>query len=105
MQDLRSIPTGNTRTRLILVGVVVIALVFGWFAIRLQIGSMMADLTKPENPAALLTSEFAMAFAPHDPVATWLRASSAIGEDGDSEKASISRGHLSVWRPMTIAGE
>jgi len=86
MQDLRSIPTGNTRTRLILVGVVVIALVFGWFAIRLQIGSMMADLTKPENPAALLTSEFAMAFAPHDPVATWLRASSAIGEAGDSEK-------------------
>jgi len=85
MQDLRSIPSGNTRMRLVLVSIVVLVLVFGWFAIRLQIGSMMADLTKPENPAALPTSEFAMAFAPHDPMATWLRASAASGENAESD--------------------
>ena len=51
------------------------AVVFGWFAIRWQIGNMLAELTTPADPNAKEIGQIAQSFAPGDPLATWLVAS------------------------------
>ena len=51
------------------------AVVFGWFAIRWQIGNMLAELTTPADPNAKEIGQVAQSFAPGDPLATWLVAS------------------------------
>jgi tetratricopeptide (TPR) repeat protein len=90
MQDLTSIPSGNTRVRLVLVGSVIVALVFAWFAVRLQLGSMIAELTTPENPSALSAAALAISLAPGDPLAVWLRASAQSGlEESDGQSSSV----------------
>ncbi len=51
------------------------AVVFGWFAIRWQIGNMLAEITTPADPNAKEIGQVAKSFAPGDPLATWLAAS------------------------------
>ena len=52
-----------------------IAIVFGWFAIRWQLGNMLAELTTPADPNAKDIAHLAQSFAPGDPLPTWLVAS------------------------------
>ncbi len=61
--------------RIILGAVVILALAFGWFSIRWQIGSMFAELTSPNDPNAREVAEVAVSMAPSDPLANWLAAS------------------------------
>ena len=75
MQDLIAIDSRNIRSRLVLVGAVIFAVVFCWFAIRWQVGSMIADLTTSDKPDAISAAELAFNLAPANPVAKWLRAS------------------------------
>lgn len=55
-------------------GAVIFALVFGWFSIRRQFGSMLAELTLPTDPNALSTAAAALNLAPRDPLANLLAA-------------------------------
>jgi tetratricopeptide (TPR) repeat protein len=82
MPDNLYIRSSTTAGRVLLAGSIIFAVVFGWFAMRLQLGSMIADLTKPESDTALPAAEVAMRLAPGDPVSTWLRASLESGDAG-----------------------
>ncbi len=65
----RSLPV-----RLGLFALIFAALIFGWFAIRWQLGIMFADMTNPTDPNAKNVAQLAYSFAPSDPLATWLFA-------------------------------
>ena len=89
MQDLTALKFAKGNTRFILIAAVIIAFVFGWFAIKWQLGNMMASLTLPDNVAASQAAEFAMDLAPSDPTGRWLRASIDLNK-GETD-ASIRR--------------
>lgn len=61
--------------RLALVGAIIFALAFGWFAIRWQIGSMMAEMTSPTAGNARAIAETAHSLSPSNPMTNWLLAS------------------------------
>jgi tetratricopeptide (TPR) repeat protein len=60
--------------RAALVTLVLFGLVFGWFAVRWQIGSMLAELTAPSDPNAREIAAIALSLSPGDPMANWLAA-------------------------------
>ena len=60
--------------RIALAAAVILILLFGWFAIRWQLGDMLAQLTDPTDPNAGDIAEFAVSLAPHDPLPNWLLA-------------------------------
>ncbi len=80
MQDLIAIDSKKMMPRSVLIGAVVVAILFCWFAVRWQFGSMLANLTTPDSPAALSVADLAINLAPSDPVAKWLRASLEMDE-------------------------
>jgi tetratricopeptide (TPR) repeat protein len=51
-----------------------LAVAFGWFTVRWQLGNMLAELTLPTEPNAKQIAELAVNFAPSDPLAKWLKA-------------------------------
>ncbi len=61
--------------RIGLVVMLLAAVAFGWFAIRWQVGNMLAEMTTPADPNAKDIGQVAKSFAPGDPLATWLVAS------------------------------
>lgn len=65
--DARRIPA-----RVVLVIAVIVALVFGWFSIRWQLGNMLAEHTSPTDEGAADLARSAFDFAPGDPLANWL---------------------------------
>ena len=75
MRDLTTIETRNARMRIVLIALVAVALVLGWFGVRWQLGSMLANLTPTDSPEASSIADVAIDLAPSDPVASWLRAS------------------------------
>lgn len=68
--DTRSLPV-----KIGLIAMILVALIFGWFAVRWQIGNMLAELTVPNEPNAKNIGRLAQMLAPGDPLATWLTAS------------------------------
>lgn len=50
------------------------AILFGWFAIRGQLGDMLAEYTMPTDDGAKNMARSAVDFAPRDPLANWLAA-------------------------------
>jgi tetratricopeptide (TPR) repeat protein len=76
--DARGLPV-----RIGLVVLLLSALVFGWFAVRWQLGNLLADITSPNEPNAVRTAEFAKTLAPSDPLTNWLTAS--ITKETDPE--------------------
>jgi len=73
--DLIVVDSKSAKCRLALVGAIIFATAFLWFAISRQLGSAIAHLTSPDNPAAAQAVDLAIEFAPADPVARWLKAS------------------------------
>ena len=69
--DARQLPI-----RVGLIALVIIALAFGWFAVRWQIGNMLAELTSPTDPNVREIAALAHRFSPGDPMTNWLIASS-----------------------------
>jgi len=67
--DSRSLPV-----RVGLVGLILTALVFGWFGVRWQLGNMLAELTAPNDPNAKEIAALALRLSPGDPLANWLFA-------------------------------
>lgn len=80
MQDLSVVGSRNVKTRLLIVGVLVLASVCSWFAVTRQLGSMVANLTSPDNNAAGAAADVARSLAPSDPIARWLAASVKANE-------------------------
>ncbi|MEP6945221.1 MAG: tetratricopeptide repeat protein [Acidobacteriota bacterium] len=71
--DLQIVPATSTRARVVLGTAVLIAVVFGWVAVRRQFGDMLAELTKTSDPAASDVASIAGSMAPGDPLTTWLK--------------------------------
>src|SRR5687767_880260 len=49
-----------------------LAIVFGWFAVRWQLGNMMAELTLPSDPNAREIAAMSKSLAPSDSLTSWL---------------------------------
>ncbi|MEP6704285.1 MAG: carbohydrate binding domain-containing protein [Acidobacteriota bacterium] len=64
----------STTGRLILIAAILGALVFAWFAVRWQLGNMLASLTTPNQPNAGEVAQLARSFAPGDALPMWLIA-------------------------------
>ncbi|MCY7344620.1 MAG: hypothetical protein LH614_00210, partial [Pyrinomonadaceae bacterium] len=55
-----------------LVVIILLTLAFGWFAVRWQLGNMLAELTLPTDPGAKDIAALAVQLSPGDPMANWL---------------------------------
>jgi tetratricopeptide (TPR) repeat protein len=75
-EPLLIINTRDTTGRIVSGLAIVFALVFAWFAVRWQLGSMVAELTLPNDPNVRSASELARGFSSKDPLAAWLYANS-----------------------------
>jgi len=62
------------RAKLLTAAVVVATLVFAWYSVSRQIGSMLAELTPPTQDDAREIATLAVSLAPGDPTARWLVA-------------------------------
>ncbi len=69
--DSRQLPV-----RLGLAAAILLMLIFGWFAVRWQLGNMLADGTAANEPGAREIAALAVYLSPSDPLANWLTASS-----------------------------
>ncbi len=89
-QKVLIISSKSTGARIGLVAAVIIALLFGWFSVRWQLGFMLSDLTSPNEPNAKNIAELAINLSPRDPLANWLLASANKNDFTDeSIKASV----------------
>ncbi|HEY0427198.1 MAG TPA: tetratricopeptide repeat protein [Pyrinomonadaceae bacterium] len=81
----------KTPVRIALVACVAVAIAFGWFSIRWQLGNMLASLTLPTDPNAKEVSKVATNLSPNDPMTNWF-AASVESEDfaqGNQENALV----------------
>jgi tetratricopeptide (TPR) repeat protein len=75
-EPLTKLQVGETGGRVAATLIIVIALAFSWFSIRWQLGSMIAELTPPNDPSARSIAGAAHNLAPGDPLSAWLIAES-----------------------------
>ncbi|MCU1288847.1 MAG: hypothetical protein JWN60_1076 [Acidobacteria bacterium] len=73
-ENINIIETKNIKAQMILVAAIIFALVFAWFGVTRQLGTMLAELTSPAASNAGQVAETAVSFAPRDPLAKWLEA-------------------------------
>ena len=73
-EQIKILDSRKTSVRIVLVAVIIFALVFGWLAIRWQLGNMLAELTLATDQNAAEVAQLAVNFAPDDPLANWLFA-------------------------------
>ncbi len=64
----------GAKARIITGAMILGALIFGWFAVRWQMGNMLAQLTTAADPNAKEIAELAVNLAPRDPLSNWLLA-------------------------------
>lgn len=64
----------QTGVRIALVLVILLTLAFGWFAVRWQLGNMLAELTQPNEANSKEVAALAVKLSPGDPMARWLLA-------------------------------
>ncbi len=72
--DLLKIETKGYIQRSMIIVAMIIAVVFAFASIRIQIGNMIADLGSPNQPDAEEVAEAGINFAPNDPTANWFKA-------------------------------
>ena len=84
--DARRLPV-----RIGLIAAILAAIVFGWFAIRWQLGNMLAELTVPTEANAKNIGLVAQRFAPGDALATWLVASTETSEKPETSLADFEK--------------
>lgn len=88
VEQIKALDARQLKTRVLIVFIVLIALVFGWLAIRWQLGSMIAELTAPTDPNAQALGQFAVNLAPGNALASWLAASAnRDGKNGSAANA------------------
>ncbi len=72
--QIKVIDSRNLKVRIAIVGAIFCALIFGWFAVRWQLGNMLAILTTSADKNAEEIAQFSVNLAPDDPAANWLLA-------------------------------
>lgn len=72
--QLKILDARQTSVRVGLVVIILLTLAFGWFAVRWQLGNMLAELTLPNDPGAKDIAALAVQLSPGDPMANWLSA-------------------------------
>ncbi len=77
MSDITTIRISGAPRYTLIVAIVLVVVIGAVFAIRWQIGNMLASLTFPEDPGAVDLAATAVRWAPGDPLAAWLRAMTA----------------------------
>lgn len=87
MDDLKIIDTRRATVRAIVLFSIVVAILFSWFAVRWQIGNLLAALTRETDPNLSAVADIAMRWAPGDPSALALKA--AAGQDSSAAIASL----------------
>lgn len=65
----------TTLARAILIAAILLALAFGWYSVRWQLGSMFATLTSPADASAKAVAPMARSLSPSDPMTSWFAAS------------------------------
>ncbi len=89
-RQIYAIDSRPTLVRIGLLFAVLAALVFVWFAVRWQLGNMLADLTSPNEPNAGEIARMAVDLAPSDPTVRWLETQTQIDfSDSESLKKSV----------------
>lgn len=73
--DLLQVNSRSVAAKMIIVAAVVVAILFAWIAVRMQIGNMFADLTPATDPNSQEVADFAISMSPNDPMTAWLKAS------------------------------
>jgi tetratricopeptide (TPR) repeat protein len=82
-ENIYIINSGNILVRIGLVILFLLILVFGWFSVSWQIGNLLADITSPNQPNAMISAQTAKRFSPNDPYTNWLIAS--VEKESDPE--------------------
>ncbi len=86
--QIKIVDARRLSVRVGLLAMILFAIVFGWFAIRWQLGNMMAELTSLSEPNAKELAALARSFAPSDSLTSWLVAntkrSGLTGEDPEN---------------------
>lgn len=77
-EQIKILDSHKTSIRIGILAAIVFALVFGWFAIRWQLGNMLGELTSPTDQNATEAAQLAINFAPNDPLANRLFANTQI---------------------------
>lgn len=72
IQQIKVLDSRSPIARAGIAAALIVALVFGWTAIRRQLGNMLAELTSPVDSGAKNVARVAVDFAPNDPSANWL---------------------------------
>jgi tetratricopeptide (TPR) repeat protein len=83
-QPYIALDSKETTTRVLLAAVGIGIIVLCWFGVRWQLGNMLGELTKPNDPRAREVATKAVGLAPGDPIALWL-AASTVRSDYSSE--------------------
>lgn len=90
--QIATIDARQLSARVAVVAVILIALAFGWFAVRWQLGNMLADLTAPSDSNAKEIAAFALNLSPNDPMVNWFSAGTRrniFTPEGVSQTAEI----------------
>ena len=90
-EQLQTLSSKSVSAKIILISTIIFAVVFAWFAVRWQIGDMLAELTAPNDANAGQSAEAAKNLAPHDPLANWLAASVGKSENAPAAFADVVR--------------
>ena len=89
-QPYIALDTKQTTTRILLAAAAIGTFVLCWFGVRWQLGNMLGELTRPNDPFAREVAEKAVSLAPGDPVALWLTASTErLNYKNDDTKQSV----------------
>ena len=94
--DLIVLEPNILRSRLLLIGVVLVMLVLTWFGVRWQLGDMLANLTLPTDENAPAIAALAENLAASDPRTSWLRAETGDQFPDDSSVSSVERAEQTV---------
>ncbi len=92
-ESVLTVSSKSIGARVFLAFAIIVILLFGWFAVRWQLGFMLADLTSPTEPNAKNIAEIAVDLSSGDPLANWLLASAnkdnITNEKNDSPENSF----------------
>ena len=77
--QIKTVDAKNLLVRVGLAAMIIFAIVFGWFAVRWQLGNMMAELTSPSDPNAREIAVLSKSLAPSDSLTSWLTANTKRG--------------------------
>ena len=74
LQQIAILDSRQLPVRIGLIALILVALIFGWFAVRWQLGNMLAELSAPTDPNVREVAALAVSLSPNDPLANWLLA-------------------------------